>query len=439
MTHPITRHASPIKHTTLLALLALATATTPGTSPAEQLTLTAFSQLDRQGDSSQQPLDALAEQDQTGEDDEWDRYREFYPGDKGYRGIFKLDLPEGYDIDSASSLQLQLNYRGPTRAEQRWRWQLRDYAAGRWVAIGDNADAGDWYWSALNFSVPGDPGDYLDDNGRFKLRYSSNNDRDASQIDYLALNLQLDDTTSSEPPAAASVWQPAPGTSWQWQLSGSIDTSHNVAMYDIDLFDAPQAAIEQLHADGRVVICYFSAGSWEDWRSDAAAFPAATLGRDNGWPGERWLDIRQLDQLAPIMLQRLDLAVSKGCDGVEPDNVDGYVNNSGFPLSGNDQLKYNRWLAEQAHSRSLSVGLKNDLNQVEALQPWFDWALNEECLQFQECELLLPFVHANKAVFGVEYQGNPASYCPQANVLNYDWLVKDLELGAAMTSCREYP
>lgn len=42
------------------------------------------------------------------------------------------------------------------------------------------------------------------------------------------------------------------------------------------------------------------------------------------------------------MQARLDLAVQKGCDGVEPDNVDGYQNNSGFPLTAQDQLAYNR-------------------------------------------------------------------------------------------------
>jgi len=139
------------------------------------------------------------------------------------------------------------------------------------------------------------------------------------------------------------------------------------------------------------------------------------------------------------MLKRLVLAVSKGCDGVEPDNIDGYANNSGFPLSATDQLNFNRWLADQAHQRGLSIGLKNDLDQVEQLEPWFDWALNEECFQFQECELLLPFNRANKAVFGVEYQGNPGNYCPKANALNFDWLTKDLELGAKRGDCREYP
>jgi hypothetical protein len=232
-------------------------------------------------------------------------------------------------------------------------------------------------------------------------------------------------------------WQPAPGTSWQWQLSGVIDTTIDAQMYDIDLFDAPQPVIDQLHAAGRSVVCYFSAGSYEDWRPDAADFPAAALGNPlEGWAGERWLDIRQVDLLAPIMSARLDLAQQKGCDGVEPDNVDGYANDSGFPLSAADQLAYNRWLAEQAHLRRLSIGLKNDLEQVNALLPLFDWALNEQCFQYAECDQLTPFVQAGKAVFGVEYELEPEAFCSQANALNFDWLKKNLELDAPRIACR---
>jgi chitodextrinase len=240
--------------------------------------------------------------------------------------------------------------------------------------------------------------------------------------------------TAASPPAA--IWQPAPGTSWQWQLTGTIDTSIDVDMYDIDLFDTPKSTIDTLHGQGRTVVCYFSAGSWENWRPDAAEFPASVKGRNNGWPGEQWLDISDLDALGPIMQARLDLAADKGCDGVEPDNVDGYTNNTGFPLTGNDQLAYNRWLADQAHARGLSIGLKNDLDQVRFLEPDFDWALNEQCFEYDECDLLLPFVQAGKAVFGVEYTGSTASFCPAANSMNFDWLKKNLDLDAARQSCR---
>ncbi|MFZ1757212.1 MAG: endo alpha-1,4 polygalactosaminidase [Caldilineaceae bacterium] len=237
-------------------------------------------------------------------------------------------------------------------------------------------------------------------------------------------------------PRSAAIWQPAPGTSWQWQLKETIDTSFAVTMYDIDLFDAPQATIDELHNAGRVVICYFSAGSWENWRDDAGAFPSSVLGEPlDGWPDEKWLDIRQIASLTPVMTARLDLAVTKKCDGVEPDNVDGYANESGFPLSGADQVAYNRWLAQQAHSRGLSIGLKNDLDQIPQLVEDFDWALNEQCFQYNECDTLLPFVQAGKAVFGVEYAGDPAVFCPQANGKGYSWLRKNLDLDAYRVDC----
>ena len=238
-------------------------------------------------------------------------------------------------------------------------------------------------------------------------------------------------------PAAGEWWQPPPGTSWQWQLSGEIDPTLDVQMYDIDLFDTPQEVIDRLHAQGRVVVCYFSAGTYEDWRPDRDSFPVEVLGKPlPDWPGERWVDIRRIDLLGPIIFSRLDSAAQKGCDGVEPDNVDGYANDTGFPLGYADQLAYNTWLAGQAHSRGLSVGLKNDLGQIGDLLPYFDWTLNEECFTYNECELLSPFVAAGKAVFGVEYELNPVNFCPQANALNFDFLKKDWELDAWRLACR---
>lgn len=110
---------------------------------------------------------------------------------------------------------------------------------------------------------------------------------------------------------------------------------------------------------------------------------------------ERWLDIRRIDILGPIMRARMDMAKKKGCDGVEPDNVDAYTPDNkggGFKLTYKDQIKYNTWLAQEAHKRDLSIGLKNDLDQIADLVTHFDWALNEECWQYDECDALLPFI-----------------------------------------------
>ena len=234
-----------------------------------------------------------------------------------------------------------------------------------------------------------------------------------------------------------SFWRPTPGTSWQIQFSSQIDTSLDVQVYDLDMVDTPTSIIDQLHTDGHKVMCYFSAGSWEQWRSDADDFPDSVLGDDmDVWPGEKWLDIRRLDLLGPIMSARLDTAAQKNCDGVDPDNVDGYNNSTGFNLSYQDQIAYNTWLADQAHALGLAIGLKNDLDQIADLLPYFDWALNEQCFQYNECDLLLPFVTANKPVFGIEYNSDTSSFCPLANQMNFDFLKKNWDLDAWRIACR---
>jgi hypothetical protein len=173
-------------------------------------------------------------------------------------------------------------------------------------------------------------------------------------------------------------------------------------MYDIDLFDNDAATVSALHDEGRIVICYMNACGWEDWRPDAAKFPEEIIGKNlDGWEDERWLDIRRLDVLAPIMKDRMIACKNKGFDGIEPDNVDGYLNDTGFDLTANDQREFNIWLAETAHERGLSIGLKNDMDQAPELVQYFYWTLNEECFQFQECETLQPFIDAGKAVFNV--------------------------------------
>jgi len=213
-----------------------------------------------------------------------------------------------------------------------------------------------------------------------------------------------DVSTSNETNNNENKWFiPAVGSSWHWQLTGEVDTSHDVDIYDIDLYDSPFELIENLQSDGKKVICYFSAGTYENYRSDIDLFPSKTLGNIvGGWPDERWLDIRS-SVVREIMEMRLDLASDKGCDGVEPDNVDGYSNDTGFLLVAGDQLDYNRFLADAAHQRGLSIALKNNVEQAEALVDFFDFAINEECHEYDECDILKSFTDAGKAVFNAEY------------------------------------
>jgi len=239
-------------------------------------------------------------------------------------------------------------------------------------------------------------------------------------------------------PGGSGWWQPAVDTSWQWQLTDSIDQSFGVDMYDIDLFDNNAGVVAALHAQNRKVVCYISVGSWEDWRPDKDQFPAAVLGNDyDGWPGEKWLDIRS-PVVRQIMAARLDLCAAKGFDGIEPDNIDAYTNNTGFPLTYQDQLGYNIWLANEAHARGLSIGLKNDSDQVADLLPHFDWALTEDCFDQGWCGDMQPFITAGKPVFAAEYTDTGMTtpqFCPQANAMNFSAILKHRNLDAWRQGC----
>ena len=154
----------------------------------------------------------------------------------------------------------------------------------------------------------------------------------------------------------------------------------------------------------------------------------------DGFPNERFVDIRHIEALLPIIAARLDLAVSKGCDGIEPDLDDTYNGyDTGFTSTMQDQLAFNRAVADAAHARGLSIGLKNgasDDGEFErAMVEFTDWALNEECNTFDECAGYSVFVDNDKAVFQVEYISpdgtQVADFCPQDNAANFDGLLKD--------------
>ena len=216
-------------------------------------------------------------------------------------------------------------------------------------------------------------------------------------------------------PAALAWWKPPQRLSWYWQLTGTVKNSYPAATYDIDGFDNGQTEVSTLHAAGKHVICYIDVGTWENWRSDASKFPSSVLGNPNGWPGERWLDIRQLSVLEPLMTARFQMCKQKGFDAIEPDNIDGYENDTGFPISAQDQLTYDRWVAGEAHSLGLAVLQKNDPEQATALEPSFDGVLDEQCNEYSECSSFQPYLSAGKPVLNAEYNLSTSQFCAADN------------------------
>ncbi len=232
--------------------------------------------------------------------------------------------------------------------------------------------------------------------------------------------------------SAGSHWQPAPSTAaWQWQLQGKLDLSVGAGVFDIDGFESTGADVRALHRRHRKAICYLDVGSWESYRPDAGRFPKAAIGnRYAGFPDERWLDVSRFRLFAKPLEARIAMCARKRFDAVEPDNLAGWENQTGFRISAADQLRFNRWIARQVHARGMAVGLKNDPRQVGQLLGGFDFAIVEECFQYDECGAYLPFIRGGKAVFEAEYELPAADFCPRAVALGFSAIRKSYDLFA---------
>lgn len=221
-------------------------------------------------------------------------------------------------------------------------------------------------------------------------------------------------SNTTTPNNTTNLWQPAVGSTWNYLLVEplnlttlqSLPQPPTFSIWDIDLFDNSASTISTLQSpahNSTKIICYFSAGTYENWRPDANQFPSSDLGDSlSGWAGERWINISR-PAIREIMVKRLDMAVSKGCNGVDPDNVDGYSNQNGLGLTQSDSINYLHFLANETSARNLSIGLKNANTIVADVVDLMQWSVNEQCHQYEECSDFDAFIEQGKPVFNVEY------------------------------------
>jgi len=248
-----------------------------------------------------------------------------------------------------------------------------------------------------------------------------------------------------------SYWQPTSGLSWNYVLEDALNSTatNGITVWGIDLFNNNASIISGLQSNGAKVIFYFSAGSYEVFRPDAVNFTGADLGKDlSGWQGERWLNLNS-SNVRKIMLNRLDMAYEKNCDGVDPDNVDGYANDNGLGLTPTDSINYIEFLANEAHARNLSLGLKNAGAIIPNVIDGMQWSVNEQCVQYDECSTFAPFIQQGKPVFHVEYpkgtKGNnaddvdattQAKYCTTSNgAEGFSTILKNILLDSWIEQC----
>lgn len=238
------------------------------------------------------------------------------------------------------------------------------------------------------------------------------------------------------PASAATIWHPRKGASWQWQLSGTANLNYTASVYDLDVDDTPSSVVARIHALGRHAICYVDAGTWEAYRADASKFPASVLGKTvDGWPDERWLDIRKISVIGPLIAKRLDTCKRKGFDAVEPDWLDAYDQDTGFPITRAQSVAFDLWVARAAHARGLGVAQKNAPGLTSSLHTTFDFAITEDCAYYAECTAYRAYLSAGRAVLDAEYVWGPATFCPKTKPLGVSAIGKRLVLDAWLKRC----
>ena len=123
---------------------------------------------------------------------------------------------------------------------------------------------------------------------------------------------------------------------------------------------------------------------------------------DPGWPDEVLYDDqhpRAAQQVAELVGRALD-AVRQGLPGVDLDNVDSWTRSRGL-LDVDDAEALANLLVSAAHDRDLAVGQKNAAEHSERFRALFDFAVVEECAQYDECEAYTDAY--GELVYAVEY------------------------------------
>lgn len=173
-----------------------------------------------------QPVGNLHVQDQSGTQNDWNKYVEFLtPGSQKYIGYRSYTLPSTIDPATITAIQAKANYLGSAKSYQTWTWTIYNWSTKKWVKLGDNAGALAWQWKLFTFTAGGTLRNYVNSSTReIQVRLQSNNTKDDMDLDYEAV---LITHNSSSPGLAQKVAVPSyfyPGESYWTQLENGAPT-----------------------------------------------------------------------------------------------------------------------------------------------------------------------------------------------------------------------
>jgi hypothetical protein len=469
----------------LASLIVVVPAQTALADPVNVNTLAPTSIVDTKG-SHAGDVSALAVQDQSGTQDEPTKYVRFGTPGETYAGYRNYTLPTAVSPSDVTTITLMANYHGPIVSRDEFTWSIFDWSTRTWARLGNQNHCGgdtgttQWpcndlnsaRWKNIQYNATGTLFDYVNGtDGMIRIRLASDG-TGCAKLDHESLSVY------SNTGVVGALYQPAVNTRWQWQLEADVGVfpETNGINVDIcepsflggpcvqpDMFDIDPyvdhniagrygypfdtAAVDAIHASGRHVIGYITVGDIERFRPDYQQFVdfdracgGCMIGNpfSRTFPDEFWANLNNRQGQRDFMLQmiraRMDKVAAAGFDGIETDIMDTYAQGkkyTGWDVSSRTQLNYNIALANMAHADGLSVALKNDGGQISDLLPYFDYAINEQCFQYSECDgggypapAWRAFVEAGKPVFQAEYRIDTSEFCPTANSWNFNSIQK---------------
>ena len=219
------------------------------------------------------------------DEDDWDTYIELEPkSGRIYKGNVLFDIPQNSKIFGSDwKVNFAIKVKGPAASTQKWIFRIKNFKASRFEILTSNKSALDWQWTDIERAGKklGTLKDYVNNNGKILVEIRSNNDKDNFNLDFVEIQLTQ--------PGGGVRPLIKPQDTWTYDLPGK-QTSYNTDVVMIDMEDTTAQTISRLKSQGKVVSCYFSAGSFESWRSDASSFPDKIKGNKMfGWD-EIWID-----------------------------------------------------------------------------------------------------------------------------------------------------
>jgi len=230
------------------------------------------------------------------------------------------------------------------------------------------------------------------------------------------------------------------GDRWDWQLKAPADLDRDVEMLALDPRLVTVDKLQRLHAEGINTVCHVNAGTIAETDPGFSNFPPAVIGNAHKTrPNERYLDIRWIEIVVPLITRKFVACKTQGFTAIEPDGLDVYTQNSSFTITAADTVHYATTLAHVAHGLGLGIAQKNVPELTEALLPHFDFAITESCFETGTCEQIAAYPKANKPAFNAEYTDvdiDFAKACAEGARLNINMIRKDRPVTAPVIFCQ---